>query len=310
MVSCHESSKEASTDFVKNVEPTLNVVADVENENESNDEHFRMNLVLYPNGHVISWKSQIEAASFDLLVSENPHFKPFNTIRIKSISSPYTYEKNIEGPQYFRLIANTEQGEVLSENIKDDRLITGVEDCLAASGKTLESYKILFAKIGSENCYQIFETLPLLEELDLSNSGIEELSPLRFAKSIRSLYLLGNEITEVSALSSLESLEVLDLSMNPELKDISGLSQLTSLKALSIAGGRVENLGPLKLLSNLENLNLSKNPIVDLRPLKTLSFKSKVVLDGVVENFSKSTCPLDFSNQTVVGFCRKVRLSN
>ena len=72
------------------------------------------------------------------------------------------------------------------------------------------------------------EEMLLLETLDLSGLGIDNLEPLLYATNLRELNLSGNNITDITNLAALSKLEKLDLSDNP-VEDYGVLDYLPKL---------------------------------------------------------------------------------
>lgn len=59
------------------------------------------------------------------------------------------------------------------------------------------------------------EEMLLIETLDLSGLGIDNLEPLLYATNLRELNLSNNKITDITSLAALSKLEKIDLSGNP-----------------------------------------------------------------------------------------------
>lgn len=72
------------------------------------------------------------------------------------------------------------------------------------------------------------EEMLLVETLDLSGLGIDNLQPLLYATNLRELNLSGNKITDITNLAALAKLEKLDLSGNP-VEDYGVLDYLPKL---------------------------------------------------------------------------------
>jgi Leucine-rich repeat (LRR) protein len=99
--------------------------------------------------------------------------------------------------------------------------------------------------------------------LDLSNTGVQDLSPLTGNLGITTLILAGNHVADVAPLSTLASLASLDLSGNP-LPSFSMLPSLPpSVTSLFLSATGVTALTPLNALSNLTTLALNSNGISD-----------------------------------------------
>ncbi len=106
-------------------------------------------------------------------------------------------------------------------------------------------------------------------ELDLSNKGISDLSPLANLANLEVLYLRENQIVDLSPLAKLVNLEKLYLDSN-EIIDLSPLTKLLNLKKLDLSVNQIIDLSPLANLVNLTSLGLNRNQISDLSPLANL----------------------------------------
>ena len=80
--------------------------------------------------------------------------------------------------------------------------------------------------------------------------------------NLNSLYLSGNNISDIRYLSGLTNLNRLDLSGN-NISDISYLSGLTNLNRLNLRGNNISDISYLSGLTNLKSLSLFGNNISD-----------------------------------------------
>ena len=111
-------------------------------------------------------------------------------------------------------------------------------------------------------------------ELDLSDSGVNDLSFLMRMNNLTSLRLAGNGITSVSAFQYTDlwsTLLTLDLSRN-SITDLTGLAGLQNLTSLDLSYNQITNIMPLYTLRNLRELNLTGNPVSadQIRDLNTI----------------------------------------
>ena len=100
-------------------------------------------------------------------------------------------------------------------------------------------------------------------ELDLSNTGVNDLSFLMQMNNLNTLRLAGNGITSISTFQYTESwrtLTVLDLSRN-NIIDPTPLTGLVNLTSLDLSFNQITNIMPLYILRNLRELNLTGNPV-------------------------------------------------
>ena len=106
--------------------------------------------------------------------------------------------------------------------------------------------------------------------LDLGrNPTIKNYTPLAQLPQLRTLYLWGNNINDLSVLPLLPQLEFLDLNWN-QITDIRRLANFTNLTTLWIQGNNITDVTPLAGLTNLSDLRLRENKISDIRPLAEL----------------------------------------
>ena len=115
-----------------------------------------------------------------------------------------------------------------------------------------------------------------LANLELARCGLTTSPSSPPPSTLRTLNLMQNDLTDVSALRRLSSLEELSLGLNERLADISPLAKLTALRSLSISGTAVTDLSPLASLTGLETLDIegcrieSIEPLLGLKGLRTL----------------------------------------
>lgn len=95
---------------------------------------------------------------------------------------------------------------------------------------------------------------------------IRSLEDLRYFKSLCSLIIDNNQISDISGLSGLMNLENLYLSYN-QISDISALSRLTNLRSLWLQYNQISDISVLSGLTNLRQLYLWDNPISDYSPV-------------------------------------------
>lgn len=108
-----------------------------------------------------------------------------------------------------------------------------------------------------------------LEFLRLSGTGISDLRPLEELSKLYYLNLSGTGILDLRPLAELHHLRILDLS-STRVSDVGPLAGLHNLRHLSLSDTGISDLGPLEGLRKLRNLFLSGTAISDLRPLEGL----------------------------------------
>ena len=118
-----------------------------------------------------------------------------------------------------------------------------------------------------------------VEVLDLSASGLSDVSRLAGLQDLEVLDLGGNRVHDLWPLTGMGGLEVLDLGDNV-VDDLSALAGLRHLRVLDLSGNAVSDLSPLAGLTRLRRLDLSGNRVADLRPLSELRGLEVLLIDG------------------------------
>ena len=117
------------------------------------------------------------------------------------------------------------------------------------------------------------------EELDLSNMGIEDLSPLAVCKNLKKLDLTGNSISDLTPLMDLTKLEWLCVKDNL-IVDLRPLMGMRSLRCINAEGNGITSTAPLSALSELSELYLAFNQISDVSGLRTLTNLRRLGLEN------------------------------
>ena len=102
--------------------------------------------------------------------------------------------------------------------------------------------------------------------LDFRDNFISNISPLARLTNLTGLGLGNNSISNISALAGLTNLTHLNLRDN-SISDISPLARLTNLIGLKLEGNSISNISPLARLTQLTELHLQNNSISDISPL-------------------------------------------
>ncbi len=104
---------------------------------------------------------------------------------------------------------------------------------------------------------RILKDFTALQELDLGQNQVENISPLVNLNNLVILNLDSNKITSIKPLENLNNLEHLNLSFN-EISNISNLQNLDQLEYLNLSTNTgITDLSPLGNLLKLEDLNLN-----------------------------------------------------
>ena len=105
--------------------------------------------------------------------------------------------------------------------------------------------------------------------LDLSGRFIQRLDGLQHLKSLQTLILDDNEISDLSPLSSLTRLKYLDVS-GQNVEDILALSGLSGLEYLDISDNPVSSLAAVSGFAALKELDITDTGVTSLSPLSSL----------------------------------------
>lgn len=117
------------------------------------------------------------------------------------------------------------------------------------------------------------------EELDLSNMGITDLSPLTVCKKLKKLDITGNRISDLSPLMDLPELEWVCFKDNL-VTDLRPLMGMRTLRCINAEGNGITVTTPLSTLTELSELYLAFNPIEDLSGLRSLVNLRKLGLEN------------------------------
>ena len=138
--------------------------------------------------------------------------------------------------------------------------------------------KVLLKKARTDDAEAAEQILSSMTELDLSNTGISDISSLGSLTNLTTLHLgeslttviSSNQITDISSLGSLTNLTILHLGGN-QITDLSSLGSLTNLTTLILYGNQITDISALRSLTNLTTLNLGRNQITDISALRSLT---------------------------------------
>ncbi|NQZ76148.1 MAG: hypothetical protein HRT61_08565 [Ekhidna sp.] len=118
-----------------------------------------------------------------------------------------------------------------------------------------------------------------LQVLDISNTQVSDLEPLRHTKNLRKLIARQTNLISLNGLQYLEQLTTLDLASSTVV-DISAIAALQSLKYLNLSNTSIVSFESLRSLSGLDSIDLSQTTFSDLSSLegnaglKTLRLKN------------------------------------
>ena len=105
-----------------------------------------------------------------------------------------------------------------------------------------------------------------LTSLVVNNQGVVNLEGIQHCVDLRTLDLLDNQISDISALVGLTNLTELRLDDN-QISDLSALAGLTNLTVLWLDNNQISDISALAGLTNLTVLWLFNNQISGIKPL-------------------------------------------
>ena len=117
------------------------------------------------------------------------------------------------------------------------------------------------------------------EELDLSNMGLTDLSPLTVCKSLKKLNITGNSVSDLTPLMDLPELEWLSFKDNL-VTDLRPLMGMRSLRCINAEGNGITGTMPLAALTDLSELYLAFNRIEDLSGLRGMTNLRRLGLEN------------------------------
>lgn len=125
-----------------------------------------------------------------------------------------------------------------------------------------------------------------LEELNISNTFVVDLSPLEKQSKLKKLDISWNSIDNLSHIKLLNTLEELYI-YSTDVKDIKILKELSNLKKLNCFNINIEDISVLENLTQLEELNLSYTKVINIKPISKLKNLKSLRLDGLkLKDFS------------------------
>jgi Leucine-rich repeat (LRR) protein len=129
------------------------------------------------------------------------------------------------------------------------------------------------------NDISMLTNLPDLEEVELWECNVKDISALSSLKHLKRLYLDENHIADITPLTELDELTALSLSGN-RVSDISALANLRQLEELYLDDNQICDIEPLRGLPKLWHLQLPNNRIRDLSPVEDSETIENLVTHG------------------------------
>lgn len=108
-----------------------------------------------------------------------------------------------------------------------------------------------------------------LQTLVLSSTDVSDLKPIETLVNLRSLNLLGTRVTDINPITQLSNLQFLSLK-NTNIKDISAIGRLRNLQMLDISNTDIAEINALEELHNIEVLDLSFTSVIDIHNIRNM----------------------------------------
>lgn len=131
-------------------------------------------------------------------------------------------------------------------------------------------------------------TMECLESLVVYDASISDLSPLSMSKTIRTLNVSCNSLTDITPLQDLK-LESLNLSANTRISNPSYIGDIATLTHLDLRGVPINDGMFIERLESLTNLNMSETGIKSIEFTRRLLHLNKFRCD---ENRIRDVSPL------------------
>lgn len=163
--------------------------------------------------------------------------------------------ENIDALKNLKLFENLDLG---NNKIKDISVINGLTNLtkLSLKGNDLDSINL--------------DKLAKLEDLNLENNKISDISFLEKVNKLTSLNLNKNNVENIEAVSNLKDLVYLYLKNN-KISNIDALKSLNKLSNLTLSNNNVSDISALKDLNELSSVKIDGNKIKDFSPINDKS---------------------------------------
>ena len=154
-----------------------------------------------------------------------------------------------------------------------------------------------------------------LRNLSVSNNNIKTLEGIESLSNLTTFIASKNIINNISPLSSHPKMKTLDLSENL-VQDLTSISSMSVLSNLNIAGNKLSKLNGIQRLTQIKTLNISDNPsLSDVSMLSSFISLSDLNVNGTAVSSLvsiagiQSLVTLDISNTSITDFAFLSNLS-
>jgi len=187
--------------------------------------------------------------------------------------APVEFHRLLQNPRFsglLKLLGDEDLGELMRIEYPSE---AEVAEIVAVVGKSKDADIIREAiarQLNKKPDELIDEDYSKITELNLRDSEISDIEPLKGLSSLKMLDLSGTKVSNLELLKGLSGLEVLYLS-GTQVSDLEPIKGFGSLKGLDLSNTHVSDLEPIKELSSLEGLDLSSLKVSNLELIKGLS---------------------------------------
>jgi hypothetical protein len=185
----------------------------------------------------------------------------------------------------------------LTDSVRYEEIkrITAIDELDISNNRFIQSFDPLtqFKNLKSLNLSQTgindlwpIRNLSELTELNLSHTGIGDLAPLKYLSKMIRLNLNGTGVNDISVVQRMQKLQSVDLG-GTSISDVNALSGLSEITSLNFQATGVSDLTPIQGLSQLAELNISGSNVQDLSSIKSLKNLSVLTCDSTkIQNFT------------------------
>lgn len=258
------------------------------------------------DANILNWEPIAGADRYDVYVAPAESLSIEQAIRIEGVVSPYTHIKETTGNYIYAVVAlNLAEGFGSEPSALVNDIPSGyLQQCLSYEGEARLTIDAAMQASPYPDCYLLAENIEAVVELDLSNQGLVELSPLSDFLNLQSLDLSANQVTSLQALSPLVALQRLLVADNPGLDSLLPIATAVALEEVSFSNTAVADISPLQELASLRIVRMQNTPVSSLAALANLPLLEVAEVagsDNVVRN--ETDCPSVSVPETLSEFC-------
>ncbi|KAF0131746.1 MAG: hypothetical protein FD155_270 [Bacteroidetes bacterium] len=148
--------------------------------------------------------------------------------------------------------------------------------------------------------------LSKLKTLFMSSSLVRDLTPLQYATNIEEVYIHDTDVEDITTLEHFRNLKKI-YCFNTGIRNLSPVATLTQLTILKAGNTLVEDLQPLSKLVNIRILDLSQTLITDIQALEPLVNLQQLNID---KTLVKDLSPLRKMSQLNLLQCSETKVSD